>query len=262
MNNVKNSLENYILKEDERDELPKIINRLPCITKNISELKEEIFTKEKFRYKKSGHNFFQNMEKREGDCLDFSLLYHFILNRMNIHNNIVSAKGHTMISFSSSSYLLETTEGTFKFPEKYIEKRKIPVSSIRRGIYLSALNDKDVFALYLNKKSKPFVERGEFSKALKYLDRSLDFSKRIPEVSHNKGFLLNKLESFGEAIKYFNNALDLDPQFYEAMNNLGISHAKLGNEKEAEKYFEKVYRESEDPERKKAAKNLEILKSI
>lgn len=266
MDKEKTGLEKYLCNE-EREKFPEIMEYILQNIKTkkslntLSSLKEEIFVNKKFVYEKTDQGFFQNIKEKRGDCLDFSLLYHFLLNNLKIENNIVSAKGHTVIKFPFNQNLLETTEGVLKKPIEYIEKRDIPPLSMEKGIYLSPLNNKDVFALYLNKKSKKFLQEENYPKALEYLDRALSFSEKIPEIFYNKGIILNKNKVFEKSKKLFGRTLDLDPYFYEAMNNLGIACAQTGEEKAAEKYFRKVYKESKNPEKRRAKKNLEILKS-
>ncbi len=263
---VRNNLEAYLLNEEEKKGLPGIISRISHKirkyqnSEKISRLNKEIFIEENFCYKKTEKNFFKNMENREGDCLDFSLLYHFILQKTGTLNNMVSAKGHTMVKFPFSENLLETTRGILKNPKECIKERGISPSSVDKKIYLCELNDEDVFAIYLNKKSKILIEQGKYFGALGYINRALNFSKKIPEVFYNKGYLLNKKGRFQEAIDCFNSALDLDPLFYEAMNNIGISYIKIGERKEAKKHFKKVLSKAKNPEKEKAKTNLKILR--
>ncbi len=267
MRNPKNNLEVYILDEDRKSHLPRVINKISSSIRNCKDLdkflilKEEIFSNEKILYKKTDNSFFTNINNREGDCLDLSLLYHFILNRIEVPNNLVSAKGHTMLKIPFFQKLLESTNGSFQNQEDYRIKRGIPLCSINKEVYFSELSDEEVFALYLNKKSRLPLKRNQIIKAMQYINEAISLSKRIPEIFYNKGCLLNKEREFKAAIRYFDKTLVLDPLFYEAIQNKGISYAQIGKKDLAEKCFKKVVSEARKPEKEKAEMNLKILKS-
>ncbi|MBU2497008.1 MAG: hypothetical protein KJ767_03035 [Nanoarchaeota archaeon] len=245
----KSMLEQAILSEDGFNAFPFLDQRTQRTARRssdspaheiLSSLKDEIFFKEGFSYEKNDASFCEFLVNRKGDCLDFSLLYLFLLKSERINSNIVSARGHTLIKFNKFDEVLEPTQGTLEDSRIYIAERNISEKSIAQGIYLSDLNDKDIFAIYLNKKTNPLTKSGDFEKSLKILFRALSFSKRIPEVFYNIGKVLKNSGETRRATNYFLKTVELDPNFHEAYNCLGLCYLSANEMINARNFFIKA----------------------
>ncbi|MFH0752726.1 MAG: tetratricopeptide repeat protein [archaeon] len=207
-------------------------------TKLNNKLKDAIFEKNGFNYSKSYSSFFDFLKFKQGDCVNFSLLYHFLLETLGVKSDIIAVPSHTIVKIKEKrrEYLVETTDGSIEKSEFYITDRRIHPVSVNNGVYLSALNENQVLAIYLNRKVRGFTNNKEDYLILK---GAYNYSEDIPEVCYNLGRMYNKIGNFKEAKKLFERAIGLHPNFVQAYNGLGICCIREGSFEIAKAHFKK-----------------------
>jgi tetratricopeptide (TPR) repeat protein len=98
--------------------------------------------------------------------------------------------------------------------------------------------------------------RGEFAKAMKYYQRSLDINPNYEEARNNLGFVLAAMGSNQAAIPEYIKALSINSNLTEAHNNLGNALAAVGRTDEAIHEFQVAL--EENPHHAKSHNNYGI----
>ncbi len=79
-----------------------------------------------------------------------------------------------------------------------------------------------------------------FSKALHYYSRTLDFNSNDPEVYNAIALLYHDFEDYVEARAYYEKSLSIEPNNLTALVDLGNVCYKLFDYKQALEYYYKV----------------------
>lgn len=97
-------------------------------------------------------------------------------------------------------------------------------------------NPKNIEAL--NERARFYANKGNYSKALKDIDKSLKIDKYSNlEANFIKGTILASQKQYEKAIKYFNKAIAIDYSHYKSYYNRGVCQQELGNTEEACRNF-------------------------
>ena len=112
---------------------------------------------------------------------------------------------------------------------KFVEAQKIYLKLINENIYSDKL-------FYFTGTS--FLQTNDYSKAIKFLDKSIKLNPNIPEAYNNKGIALTKIEKHSESVENYNKAISLKKDYVDAYLNKGISLRIIKKYKEAINCFE------------------------
>lgn len=99
--------------------------------------------------------------------------------------------------------------------------------------------NKDYLGEFYFLKSKEFLEKGNFKKALNYVNKALRINRLNCEYFNLKGVIFKNMGRFKEAVIFYKKALRLNPKNPQVYNNLGVLFGLLKRDKEAEFYFKK-----------------------
>ncbi|MBU2589162.1 MAG: tetratricopeptide repeat protein [Nanoarchaeota archaeon] len=234
-----------LLKIEREDDCPEIISKMRAQILNVSSdnlvdrIRHIIFENEGFSYSKSNPNFFDFLREKNGDCLDFTLLYQVLFDSLNIKSQIIAVPFHTILKtyIKEKEFLIEATDGSIESPEFYIKTRNIHISSIKQKVYLAALNKDQILAIYTNRKARQPLIYQNYQKAMGILKEANNFSIDIPEVCYNLGYVYKYLGNIQKAKTLFRRAIKLHPNFAKSYNELGICYTKENLLKEAEVCF-------------------------
>ncbi|MDI6738438.1 MAG: tetratricopeptide repeat protein [Nanoarchaeota archaeon] len=211
-------------------------NRSPNLLERI---KKAVFEDTQFAYAKTGMGFPAFLRCKQGDCLDFSLIFYFLFRHFRVHTEMLAVPDHTIVRFfeQDKGQIVEATDGSLETAEFYITSRKIHPQSILNHIYLSALQDNQILAIYANNKTRQLIQNKDYALALDMLNLAYGYCAAIPEVCYNLGYVYRQSGKLDNAKNFFSQAIKLHPNFLKAYNELGICYALEGDSKSAEFYF-------------------------
>lgn len=79
----------------------------------------------------------------------------------------------------------------------------------------------------LNSYGMSIASKGDFQKALPYIEESIARNPHYPLSYYNKAYCHQSLEQYEKAIQSYKTAISLDPNYADAYNNLGIIYIQL-----------------------------------
>lgn len=213
-------------------------------------VKKAVFEDIGFAYAKTGRGFPAFLRSKQGDCLDFSLLFYFSFRHSGMHTEMLAVPNHTIIRFfeRDKGQIVETTDGSLETAEFYILSRKIHPQSIVSHVYLSPLQDNQILAIYANNKARNTIQNRDYAFALDMLNLAYGYCTTIPEVCYNLGYVYKQTGRLENAKNFFSQAIKLHPNFSKAYNALGVCYALERDSKSAEVCFLKslsIFRSSE-----------------
>jgi tetratricopeptide (TPR) repeat protein len=172
----------------------------------------------------------------------------------------VSVPSHLFIRYDDGRVRanIELLEGGISFEDQwYVQRYKVPKSSVRRGVYLRVLSDQEVLGHIYASLGVQYSKAGDYGSSRVLYEAALAQAPQLPTAYYNLGNDLLAQEKFNEAIKRFNQSLHLDPSNAWVFNNRGLAFCREGKLHRARKDFEGAL--NLDPSCQLAAQNLSDL---
>lgn len=112
---------------------------------------------------------------RKGSCLTMAMLYLALADRLGWPIRAVRAPSHYFCRYigMKDGNIEATSFGGFSPDSAYIADLKIPESAVRSGAYMKTLTRKEYIATLLEVNARLFHDRGDFQKAIYYLELSV-----------------------------------------------------------------------------------------
>ncbi len=178
--------------------------------------------------------------------LSISLLIIFIL--IEILKNIktspvppVTTEKFVLISYNKILYTnIETEDPRFKealdsYKEGYLEKAKFLFQSIA-----NSTTDKNLKKASLVNLASIFDDTGNYTLAIKYLNKALQISKKDGIIYHNLGIVYKHLGDYKNAIQSFKKAIEYK-RFIKSYLSLASLYYYLDNYKKSLEIYKKCY---------------------
>jgi tetratricopeptide (TPR) repeat protein len=179
------------------------------------------------------------MRGEGGNCLNSSLLFLALADRMDLSLHAVMAPGHVFIRYDDGErrFNIEPTSGGRRVLDLKI-RRRMHVSAVAegRGIYMRSLSHREFLAELLAARAAYWVGEKEYRKAADDLAIALAVLPSSPVALVNQGFLAEKRGQHKLAAGCYRQVLLVDPWNALALNNLAglLANGKLGGESKVE----------------------------
>lgn len=155
------------------------------------------------------------------------------------------------------------------YPEHYAVHFFLGYTYERESRYADALKCYDrALVLDVQEKEKAsthchraicFKENEDYARALKELDRALDYNPELKEIHNLMGFCYFKVKDHLKSVACFEKAIDLDPSSAIDYANIGSNLRELGHLAEAVRWYQ--FALDIDPDLDFARDNIERLKN-
>ena len=100
---------------------------------------------------------------------------------------------------------------------------------------------KDTEAMEYNQEGLNLMDNLKMHKeAIKYFDKAIAISPKLPGPYQNKGDALRMLGMFNTAIEFYDKAIEINPKYLSALNNKGICLTMLGKFTESLEFYKKA----------------------
>ncbi len=158
-----------------------------------------------------------------GNCLNSSLLFLALADRMDLSLHAVMAPGHIFIRYDDGQrcFNIEPTAGGRRVLDLKV-RRRMHVSAVAegRGVYMRSLSAREFLAELLAARAAYWVKKKEYRKAADDLAIALAVLPSSPVALVNQGFLAEKRGQHKVAAGCYRQVLLVDPWNALALNNL------------------------------------------
>lgn len=165
------------------------------------------------------------IQNRYGYCVTLSLAYLVFGQAAGLQVQGVRFPGHFAVLYTDTDtdgtpyeVILESTDfGDARDELYYWSKYRFSATSVEKGVYLSPLNDRQIFSTLYNNLAGVTYVRGDSEAAIQHYTRALELGPANAEAMYNRAIVEHGLELDREALKDLNEALRLDPNFTLAL---------------------------------------------
>ncbi|MBZ0136535.1 MAG: tetratricopeptide repeat protein [Planctomycetes bacterium] len=161
------------------------------------------------------------LQNRYGYCVSLSMAYLVFGQAAGLDVKGIRIPGHFVVAFKDTDtdgtpyeVIIETTDfGDVREEAWYWTKYRFSVTSVENGIYLTSLNDREIFGTLYNNLAGITYVRGNHEIAIERYTRALELAPNNAECMYNRAIVLRGVDRDQEALKDLNEAIRLDPNF-------------------------------------------------
>ncbi|MCA8914536.1 MAG: tetratricopeptide repeat protein [Planctomycetes bacterium] len=165
------------------------------------------------------------LQRRFGYCVSLSMAYLVFGQAAGLDVKGIRLPGHFVVEFKDTEpngqpykTLLETTAfGETREETYYWARDRFSATAVENGVYLTPLNDREIFGTLYNNLAGVTYVRGNPSLAVERYTRALELAPNNCESLYNRAIVQHGLKLNREALRDLNEALRLDPTFVLAM---------------------------------------------
>ena len=164
------------------------------------------------------------LNRRFGYCVTLSMAYLVFGQAAGLDVQGMRIPGHFVVRFRHGEgphryeTIIETTDyGAQREETYYWQKHRFSIQSQQAGVYLSPINDREIFSTIYNNLAGLTHSRGNSELAVKRYTYALELAPNNAEALYNRAIVTRKLGRPQEALRDLNQALRLDPNFWLAL---------------------------------------------
>jgi formylglycine-generating enzyme required for sulfatase activity/lipopolysaccharide biosynthesis regulator YciM len=177
------------------------------------------------------------LQTRRGYCMNLSLLYLILGERLNLPLVGVPLPNHFFVRYDSPEYRvnIEATEGGAAFPDSYYEQR----FGVAKGskYFLTNLGKKQTLGAYFSNVGLVMYRAAKPQIAIFYLEQSAGINPQSIDALNNLGNIYSELKQHDKSIHAYERALKADPGNFSTLSNLGLAYMETGALEKAEEAF-------------------------
>ncbi|MCB9894315.1 MAG: tetratricopeptide repeat protein [Planctomycetes bacterium] len=165
------------------------------------------------------------LQRRFGYCVSLSMAYLVFGQAAGLDVRGIRLPGHFVVEFKDTEpngqpykTLLETTAfGETREETYYWARDRFSAPAVENGVYLTPLNDREIFSTLYNNLAGVTYVSGDLQLAVERYTRALELAPNNCEALYNRAIVQHALNHNREALKDLNESLRLDPTFVLAM---------------------------------------------
>lgn len=177
------------------------------------------------------------LEGKQGYCMNLSLLYLIIGDRLGLPLHGVPLPNHFFVRYQSANQTIniETTQGGATFPDNFYRQRfGVPSQST---YFLRNLNKKQTLGAYFSNVGMIHYKSARRQSAEFYLKQSVEINPQSIDALNNLANIYSEMKQFDLAIETYQQALQADPHNMSTLFNLGIAYSESGDTEKAMQAF-------------------------
>ncbi|HKI50307.1 MAG TPA: SUMF1/EgtB/PvdO family nonheme iron enzyme, partial [Desulfobacteria bacterium] len=177
------------------------------------------------------------LQTRRGYCMNLSLLYLILGERLNLPLFGVPLPNHFFVRYNSPEYRvnIEATEGGAAFPDSFYEQRFGVVKGSK--YFMTNLSKKKTLGAYFSNVGLVMYRAAKPKIAIFYLEQSAGINPQSIDALNNLGNIYSELKQHGKSIHAYERALKADPGNFSTLFNLGLAYMEKGALEKAEGAF-------------------------
>ena len=164
------------------------------------------------------------LQTRRGYCMNLSLLYLILGERLNLPLFGVPLPNHFFVRYDSTEYRvnIEATEGGTAFPDSFYEQR-FGVDKDSR-YFMSNLGKKQTPGAYFSNVGLVMYRATKPQIAIFYLEQSAGINPQSIDALNNLGNIYSELKQHDQSIHAYERALKADPGNFSTLFNLSLAY--------------------------------------
>jgi len=179
------------------------------------------------------------LKSRRGYCMNLSLLYLIIGDRLNLPLFGVPLPNHFFVRYVSgnSRINIEATEQGATYPDSFYRQRFGAPANVAETFFMGNLEKKATLGAYFSNVGMVYYKGKQPEKAIFYLDLSAKINPRSIEAHNNLANIYSETQQIGKAIHHYQLALQADPRNLSTLYNLGLAYDQSGQADKAIETF-------------------------
>jgi formylglycine-generating enzyme required for sulfatase activity/regulator of sirC expression with transglutaminase-like and TPR domain len=168
------------------------------------------------------------LQTRRGYCMNLSLLYLILGERLNLPLVGVPLPNHFFVRYDSQEYRvnIEATEGGTAFPDSFYEQRFGAAKGSK--YFMSNLDKKQTLGAYFSNVGLVMYRAAKPKIAIFYLEQSAGINPQSIDALNNLGNIYSELKQHDKSIHAYERALKADPGNFSTLFNLGLAYMETG----------------------------------
>ena len=177
------------------------------------------------------------LQTRRGYCMNLSLLYLILGERLNLPLVGVPLPNHFFVRYNSPEYRvnIEATEGGTALPDSFYEQRFGVAKDSK--YFLTHLNKKQTLGAYFSNVGLVMYRAAKPQVAIFYLEQSADINPQSIDALNNLGNIYSELKQHDKSIHAYERALKADPGNFSTLSNVGLAYMETDALAKAEEAF-------------------------
>lgn len=174
------------------------------------------------------------LQTRRGYCMNLSLLYLILGERLNLPLAGVPLPNHFFVRYDSPDYRvnIEATEGGEALPDSFYHQRfgVAPDSKY----FMTPLGKKKTLGAYFSNVGLVLFRAARPEDAVFYLEQSAKINPLSIDALNNLGNIYSELKQHAPSIHAYERALKADPRNFSTLFNLSLAYMEIRDLKKAE----------------------------
>ena len=177
------------------------------------------------------------LQTRRGYCMNLSLLYLILGERLNLPLVGVPLPNHFFVRYDSPEYRvnIEATEGGTALPDSFYEQRFGVTKDSK--YFLTNLNKKQTLGAYFSNVGLVMYRAAKPQEAIFYLEQSAEINPQSIDALNNLGNIYSELKQHDKSVHAYERALKADPGNFSTLFNVGLAYMETDALKKAEEVF-------------------------
>ena len=179
---------------------------------------------------------------KRGYCMNLSLLYLIIADRLDIPLYGVPLPNHFFVRYKSdgTSINIEATDSGYTIPDSYYQKRFSLPEQKNPAFFMSNVGKKSTLGSYFSNVGMVYYKARQAKTAIFYLDLSTRINSGSIEAHNNLANIYSETGQMKKAIQHYQLALKADPGNLSTLYNLGLAYRQSGQADKALEAFLQV----------------------
>lgn len=175
------------------------------------------------------------LQTRRGYCMNLSLLYLIVGDRLNLPLYGVPLPNHFFVRYDDGKNRIniEATQGGAAFGDEFYRERFMQDFSGDPAYFLANLDKRQTLGAYFNNVGMAMFRARRVDDALFYLEQSAALNPKALDALNNLANIYSEEKNYDRAVDLYQKALETDPNNWQTYFNLGIALAEAKREEEA-----------------------------
>lgn len=178
------------------------------------------------------------LASKQGYCMNLSLLYLIIGDRLNLPLFGVPLPNHFFVRYAADGTRvnIEATEQGAAYPDSFYRRRFGGTGTF----FMENLGKKATLGAYFSNVGMVYYQSKQPEKAIFYLDLSAKINPRSIEAHNNLANIYSETRRIKKAVRHYQLALQADPGNPSTLYNLGLAYIQSGRPDQAIETFLQV----------------------
>ncbi len=179
------------------------------------------------------------LKSKRGYCMNLSLLYLIIGDRLNLPLHGVPLPNHFFVRYESGNKRIniEATEQGISQPDDFYRQRFGVSADSPQTFFMHNLGKKQTLGAYFSNVGMVYYKGKQIEKAVFYLNLATAINTTSIEAHNNLANIYSELKQTDKAIQHYNLALKADPGNMSTLYNLGLEYKQSGQVEQAIEAF-------------------------